>query len=105
MMIDLDWRDMFILYLQSGTLPSDKVELQRLEIKARAYLLVGGELYRCGGPNVLMKCVSTTDGRSLLQEIHGGISGNHASAKMLVSKAFRQGFYWPTAVVDAANVV
>lgn len=62
MMIDSDWRDPFILYLQSGTLPTDSIERQRPEIKARAYVLVDGDLYQCGGPNVLMNCVSTPMG-------------------------------------------
>lgn len=54
---------------------------------------------------MLMKCVSTTECRQLLQEIHAGICGNHASAKTLVGKAFHEGFYWPTAVEDAVQMV
>lgn len=104
-MIEGDWHDLFLAYLRSGTLPEDKVESQRLEIKVRAYLFVDDELYRRGGITILMKCISTTEGLELLKEIHRGICGNHASAKTLVGKVFRQGFYWPTAVNDVADVV
>lgn len=86
MVVDTDWRDPFILYLKDETLPTNKVAQHRPEIKARAYLLVDGELYRRGGTNILMKCISTTDGQDLLEEIHSGICGNHASSKMLVAK-------------------
>lgn len=104
-MVDTDWRDPFILYLRSGTLPADKTTQQHLEVKSRAYLLVDGELYRRGRPNIPMKCVSMTNGQDLLWEIHEGICGNHASSKMLVVKAFRQGFYQTTVVEDSAKVV
>lgn len=72
-----------------------------MEIRAWKYLLVEYELYQRGGDNILMKCTSTTNGIQLFEEIHSGICGNHASPKTLVAKAFRQGFYCPTAGDDA----
>ena len=36
-----------------------------------------------------------------MAEIHAGLGGHHAAARALVSKAFRTGFYWPTARADA----
>jgi hypothetical protein len=41
----------------------------------------------------------------LLAEIHGGECGSHSSSRTLVGKAFRHGFYWPTALQDAAELV
>jgi hypothetical protein len=35
-----------------------------------------------------MKCVSRKEGKDILEEIHMGVCGNHASSRMLVSKAF-----------------
>jgi hypothetical protein len=40
-----------------------------------------------------------------LQEIHLGACGHHAAPRALVGNAFRQGFYWPTAVADATRIV
>ena len=37
--------------------------------------------------------------------IHGGKCGSHSSSRTLVGKAFRHGFYWPTALQDAAELV
>jgi transposase InsO family protein len=40
-----------------------------------------------------------------LQEIHSGACGHHAAPRALVGNAFRQGFYWPTAVAAATRIV
>jgi hypothetical protein len=50
---------------------------------------------------VLMKCITQEVGIELLEEIHSGTCGNHAASRTLVGKAFREGFYWPSAVADA----
>jgi hypothetical protein len=52
-----------------------------------------------------MKCVSTEEGKEILQEIHEGVCGNHAAFRTLVGKAFRSGFYRPIALVDAEALV
>jgi hypothetical protein len=41
----------------------------------------------------------------ILREIHDGSCGNYAASKILVGKAYRAGFYWPTAVSDAKDLV
>ena len=40
-----------------------------------------------------------------MAEIHAGLGGHHAAARALVSKAFRTGFYWPTARAGAQDLV
>ena len=50
-------------------------------------------------------CISEEEGQKLLAEIHAGLGGHHAAARALVSKAFRTGFYWPTARADAQDLV
>jgi hypothetical protein len=52
-----------------------------------------------------MKCVPRQEGKDILEEIHKGVCGNHASSRTLVSKAFRRAFYWPTALGDAEELV
>jgi len=54
---------------------------------------------------VLLKCISQDDGIKLLDDIHAGSCGNHVASRTLVGKAFRAGFYWPTAVADAEKLV
>jgi hypothetical protein len=52
-----------------------------------------------------MKCVRLEEDREILQEIHEGMCGNHAASRTLVGKAFRSGFYWPTALAHAEALV
>jgi transposase InsO family protein len=52
-----------------------------------------------------MWCITQEEGRELLMEIHGGECGSHSSSRTLVGMAFRYGFYWPTALQDAAEMV
>jgi hypothetical protein len=52
-----------------------------------------------------MKCITKEDGYDILREIHEGVCGNHAASRTLVGKAYRAGFWWPTAVTDAEDLV
>jgi hypothetical protein len=52
-----------------------------------------------------MKCVPREEGKGILEEIHKGVCGNHASSRTLVNKAFRRAFYWPTALGDAEELI
>jgi hypothetical protein len=54
---------------------------------------------------IYQKCVELEEGRELLRKIHQGECGHHASSRALVAKAFRHGFYWPTALKDADQLV
>jgi hypothetical protein len=89
MMIDVDWRQPFIDYIREQKVPSDKNLAEQLIRRAKSYVLVGYKLYRRGASfGVLMKCVNREEGKGILEEIHKGICGNHASSRTLVSKAF-----------------
>jgi hypothetical protein len=48
---------------------------------------------------------SLSQGRELIRDIHAGVCGHHAVPRTLVGNAFRQGFYWPTVIADANEVV
>jgi hypothetical protein len=52
-----------------------------------------------------MRCILVDQGCELLQEIHAGTCGHHAGPRTLVRKAFRQDFYWTTAVADSKDIV
>jgi hypothetical protein len=106
MMIDVYWRQPFIDYLSEQKVPSDKNLAEQLIRRAKSYVLIGDKLYKRGASSgVLMKCVPRQEGKDILEEIHKGVCGNHASSHTLVSKAFRRAFYWPTALGDAEELV
>ena len=54
---------------------------------------------------ILQKFITREEGAKLLLEIRSGSCGNHVASINLVSKAFRAGFYWPTAISDAEDLV
>ena len=92
-------------YLQHGIIPKDGVEANGIARKAKSYTLNESTLNKRGSHGVLMRCISQTDGIKLLSDIHGGVCGSHRSYRTLVGKAFRQGYYWPTALHDAKELV
>jgi len=101
-----DWRTPFIKYLSDGSGFQDKTDNERLIRRSKNYILVDGNLMRKNASSeVLLKCISQDDGVKLLDDIHVGSCGNHAASRTLVGKAFRAGFYWPTAVADAEKLV
>jgi hypothetical protein len=105
MMIDVDWRQLFIDYLREQKVPLDKNLAEQLIRRVKSSVLVGDKLYRRGtSSGVLMKCVPQEEGKGILEEIHKGVCGNHASYRTLDSKAFRRAFYWPTALGDTEEL-
>jgi ribonuclease HI len=92
-------------YLKENILPKDHVSTERIVRLVKRYAVVERDLYRRGTNGILMRCITQEEGRELLTEIHGGECGSHSSSRTLVGKAFRHGFYWPTALQDAAETV
>ena len=54
---------------------------------------------------ILHKCITQEEGVKLLLKIHSGSCSNHVASRTLVDKAFRAGFYWPTTISDAEDLV
>ena len=102
----LDWREQFIKYLTRADVPVDKTKTERPICRSKHYVLVDGTLMRKSAKEgILQKCITREEGVKLLLEIHSGSCGNHAASRNLVGKAFRAGFYWPTAIFDAEGLV
>jgi ribonuclease HI len=104
---NLNWQTLYLEYLLRGELPLDKAEARRLARHAKSFVLLGDEkeLYHRSPLGILQRCISVTQGQELLQEIHSGACGHHVAPRALVGNAFRQGFYWPTAVADATRII
>ena len=100
-----DWRTPYLDCLLYKVLPTDKTEARRLTRRAKSFVIIKGELYKCSHTRILQHYVPTEQGKDLLEDIHGGVCGHHAAPRTLVGNAFRQGFYWPTTVADAEQVV
>jgi hypothetical protein len=85
---DPDWRFPILEWLVEGKLPSDQTKARSIACRAKAFVLIDGELYKRGAAGILMRCILGDQGRLLLQEIHAGTCGHHAGPRTLVGKAF-----------------
>jgi hypothetical protein len=99
------WAEPFSNYLITGDLPQDEAEARQLQRRAQAYTIINCELYKPSVSGIFQKCIEPEEGLELLREIHQGECGHHASSRALVAKAFRHGFYWPTDLKDAEQLV
>jgi ribonuclease HI len=100
-----DWRTEIISFLQGNCLSDDEVYNKRMKARTRPYVIIEGELYKHGFCSPLLKCLSRTEGIELMKEIHAGLCGSHIGSMPLLGKVFRQGFYWPKAASDVADLV
>jgi hypothetical protein len=73
--------------------------------RARSYIMIEGTLYKKGVVQPFLKCISQSEGKELLQEIHSEICGSHIGPRALSAKAIKQGFYWPMHIKDAEHIV
>ena len=100
-----DWRTEIISFLQGNRLSDDEAYNNRMEARTKPYVIIEGELYKHGVCSPLLKCLSRNEGQELMKEIHAGLCGAHIRSRPLLGKVFRQCFYWPKAVSDAAHLV
>jgi hypothetical protein len=104
--VEDEWRLDFIAYILEHRVPEDKVEWEKIVKRRANYVIISTELYRRSASNgVLMKCILRFEGLMLLQEIHSGECGNHATSANLVGKTFRSRFYWTTALADTQDLI
>jgi hypothetical protein len=110
MVLAEDWREAYIDFIRDQRLPAGmdarSAEAARVMRRSKGFVLVDSKLYRRGARSgVLMKCVMKKDGHDILWEIHEGVCGNHAASRTLVGKVYRAGFWWPTTVSDAEDLM
>jgi hypothetical protein len=72
---------------------------------AKSFITIDNELYKRAASDVLQQCIPIPHGRELIRDIHAGVCGHHVAPRTLVGIAFYQGFYWPTTVADANEVM
>jgi hypothetical protein len=105
MLIGVAWTKPYLAYLIRGELPEDTIHRRQIMRHSKAFMIINGELYKRSTTGVLQRCIAPEDGIALLRDIHEGTCGHHASSRTLITKAFRSGFYWLSALHDAKNIV
>ncbi|XP_010230311.1 uncharacterized protein LOC104582449 [Brachypodium distachyon] len=99
------WMQPFLAYMLRQELPNDAAEARRIARRSKAFKIINGELYKQSVSGILQWCIVLEEGRALLLDIHQGTCGHHASSRAITAKAFRAGFYWPTAQRDSHDIV
>jgi ribonuclease HI len=61
-----DWRHLIVDYLNNIHHPEDEVSTTRIAATARSYILMDGVLYKKGVVQLLLKCITQSEGRELL---------------------------------------
>ena len=69
-------------------------------------MVLNDELYKRGFSQPYLRCVKEEEeAKYVLEEVHGGICGDHMGAKSLARKIMRVGYFWPTKQQDAADFI
>ena len=92
-------------YLIDGRLPDDPKEASKIRARSARFTNHRGSLYKRGFFTPILKCIVGKDADYVLREVHEGICGNHIGARTLAGKVLRQGYYWPTMLKDATDLV
>ena len=92
-------------YLVDGTLPRNPKEASKLRVRSVRFTIHRRTLYKRGFSTPILKCVGKIDANYVIREVHEGIYGNHIRARSLAAKTLRQGYYWPTILIDATELV
>ncbi|XP_076885455.1 uncharacterized protein LOC143534979 [Bidens hawaiensis] len=99
------WMTPIIEYLQEGRVPEDKEEERKLKIKTLQYEIIEGNLYKKSYLGQSLKCINEEEAEYVIKEIHEGICGMHMGAKMVVARAMRAGYYWPSMFFSAVKEI
>ena len=93
------------MYLLRQELSEDEDEAHQIVHRSKAFTVIKGQLYRESVTGVAQRCVTPEEGRMILNDIHSGTCGHHASSRTIMAKACRAGFYWPRANEMAKDIV
>ena len=104
-MSEPSWMDPIWDYLVDEILPCNPKEASKLRTRLARFTIHRVTLYKRGFSTPILKCVGKEDANYVLREVHEDIYGNHIGARTLAVKTLRQGYYWPTMLKEATELV
>ena len=99
------WMEPIWDYIINERLPENPKEAAKVRARSARFTNHKGSLYKRGFFTPILKCIAGKDIEYVLREVHEGICGNHIGARALAGKVLRQGYYWPTILKDATDLV
>ena len=88
LVITPDWTVPYIAYILRRELPEDEEDARQIVRRSKAFTVIRGQLFRESATGVSQKCVTPEEGRVILNDIHSGTYGHHASSRTIVAKAY-----------------
>ena len=88
LVITPDWTVPYIAYILRKELPEDEEEARQIVRRSKAFIVMGGQLYRESVTRVAQRCITLEEGRMIFNDIHSGTYGHHASSWTIVAKAY-----------------
>ena len=99
------WMEPIWDYLIEGRLPDNPKQASHIRARLARFTNHKGSLYKRGFFTPILKCIAGKDADYVLREVHEGVCGNHIGARALAGKVIRKGYYWPTMLRDATDLV
>ena len=99
------WISPILSYLKDVRSPSNLDIAKKIQKRAAQFTMLNDELYKSGFLQPYLRCVEEEEAKYVLEEVHGGICGDHMGAKSLVRKIMRAGYFWAIMQQDAADFV
>jgi hypothetical protein len=92
------WYGDIVIYLQILKFPKhiSRDDRRRIRYQAKKYLIVNNTLYHRGVDNILLRCLTHEEDKSILKDCHSGACGGHLSGLATTQKILRAGYFWPS---------
>ena len=87
----LGWTNPILSFSQDGRLPPNPEEARKIQKHAARFTVLNDELYKRGYSQPYLRCIEGEEAKYVLEEVHGGVYGDHMGAKSLVRKIMRKG--------------
>ena len=86
-------------------IPEDFNWHQKRKFLRDAHQYVWAHLFKIGADQLLRRCVSNDEAKSILWHCHSSPYGGHFNGERTAAKVLQSGFYWPTLFKDAHKYV
>ena len=87
------WTNPILSFLRDGRLPQNPEKARKIQKRAARFTVLNDELYKRGYSQPYLRCIEGEEAKYVLEEIHGGVCGDHMGAKSLVRKIMRTGYF------------
>ncbi|XP_076933079.1 uncharacterized protein LOC143598855 [Bidens hawaiensis] len=97
------WFANIVNFKIAGDLPErwPRRKKKHLVSHAKQYIWDDPDLFKIGADQMIRRCISEEDVRSVLEHAHSSTCGGHFSGQKTARKVLTSGFYWPTLFRDA----